>query len=234
MKSGRTHLMDATPVMLGQEFGGYAATVRLRRRAARGGRCPGSRELPLGGTAVGTGINTPAGLRRPGDRGARRGRPGSRSPRPATTSRPRAPATRWSSCQRRAPHDRGRPDQDLQRPALDVRRARPPAWPRSTCPTCSPGSSIMPGKVNPVLPEATLMVCAQVIGNDAAVAWSGAAGNFELNVMMPVHRPQPAGVDPAARQRLARCSPTAASTGSPPTPSGCARTPSPRRRWSPR
>ena len=70
---------------------------------------------------------------------------------------------------RAAAHDRGRPHQDLQRPALDGVRAAHRARPRSTCPTCSPGSSIMPGKVNPVLPEATLMVCAQVIGNDAAV-----------------------------------------------------------------
>ena len=81
----------------------------------------------------------------------------------------------------------------------------------------------MPGKVNPVLPEATLMVCAQVIGNDAAIAFAGASGNFELNVMMPVHGPQPAGVDPAAVHVPAGCSPTAASTASPPTSSGCAR-----------
>ena len=66
VKSGRTHLMDATPVMLGQELGGYAAAMRLRHRAARARRCPGCAELPLGGTAVGTGINTPAGLRRRG------------------------------------------------------------------------------------------------------------------------------------------------------------------------
>ena len=69
MKSGRTHLMDATPVMLGQELGGYAAIVRLRRRAARGRRSPASRELPLGGTAVGTGINTPHGFAERGHRG---------------------------------------------------------------------------------------------------------------------------------------------------------------------
>ena len=95
MKSGRTHLMDATPVTLGQEFGGYAATVRYAVERLES-VLPRVRELPLGGTAVGTGINTPPGF------AAQRiavlsERPGSRSPRPATTSRRRAPATRWSS-----------------------------------------------------------------------------------------------------------------------------------------
>ncbi len=81
----------------------------------------------------------------------------------------------------------------------------------------------MPGKVNPVIPEAMLMVCAQVIGNDATVAWAGASGIFELNVMMPVIGPQRARVDPAARATPRACSPTRASTGSTPTSSGCAR-----------
>ena len=88
--------MDATPVMLGQEFGGYAATVRYAAERLES-VLPRVRELPLGGTAVGTGINTPAGFAASGDRGALRVDRRSRSPRPATTSRPRAPATRWSS-----------------------------------------------------------------------------------------------------------------------------------------
>ena len=96
VKSGRTHLMDATPVMLGQEFGGYAATVRYAAERLES-VLPRVRELPLGGTAVGTGINTPAGFADQRDRRRSRSRPASRSPRPATTSRPRAPATRWSS-----------------------------------------------------------------------------------------------------------------------------------------
>ena len=96
VKSGRTHLMDATPVMLGQEFGGYAATVRLRRRAARVGPPPGPRAAA--GRHRGRHRHQhPAGLRRAGDRAYSPRRPASRSPRPATTSRPRAPATRWSS-----------------------------------------------------------------------------------------------------------------------------------------
>ena len=96
VKSGRTHLMDATPVMLGQELGGYAATLALAQERLDA-VLPRVRELPLGGTAVGTGINTPAGLRRRRDRGARRADRASRSPRRATTSRPRAAATRSSS-----------------------------------------------------------------------------------------------------------------------------------------
>ena len=96
VKSGRTHLMDATPVMLGQEFSGYAATVRYAAERLES-VLPRVRELPLGGTAVGTGINTPAGFPAAGDRGALGVDRASRSPRPATTSRPRAPATRWSS-----------------------------------------------------------------------------------------------------------------------------------------
>ena len=96
MKSGRTHLMDATPVMLGQEFCGYAATVRYAAERLES-VLPRVRELPLGGTAVGTGINTPAGFADQRDRRRSRRPPASRSPRPATTSRRRAPATRWSS-----------------------------------------------------------------------------------------------------------------------------------------
>ena len=100
-------------------------------------------------------------------------------------------------------------------------------------PDLQPGSSIMPGKVNPVIPEATLMVCAQVIGNDAAIAFAGASGSFELNVMLPV-----IARNILESERLlanaSRLLADAASTASPPTASGCAATPSRRRRWSPR
>ena len=97
VKSGRTHLMDATPVMLGQELGGYAATLALAPSGSTA-VLPRVRELPLGGTAVGTGINTPAGFAAGGRSRARRADRASRSPRRATTSRPRAAATRSSSC----------------------------------------------------------------------------------------------------------------------------------------
>ena len=97
-------------------------------------------------------------------------------------------------------------------------------------PDLQPGSSIMPGKVNPVLPEATLMVCMQVIGNDAAVTVAGASGSFELNVAMPV---MARNVLESIRLLSTRPPPSrpAASTASLPTPSGCAVTPSPRRPW---
>ena len=90
-------------------------------------------------------------------------------------------------------------------------------------PDLQPGSSIMPGKVNPVLPEATLMVCAQVIGNDAAVTVAGASGQLRAQRDDAGDGAQPAGVDPAAVHQHAGCSPTAASPASRPTPSGCAR-----------
>ena len=95
VKSGRTHLMDATPVTLGQEFGGYAAQVRYGVERLHAS-LPRLAELPLGGTAVGTGINTPPGFSAEGHRRAGVRRPACRSPRPATTSRRRAPATAWS------------------------------------------------------------------------------------------------------------------------------------------
>ena len=97
VKSGRTHLMDATPVMLGQEFGGYAATVRYGRRAARVGAAPGPR-APARRHRRRHRHQHPGRLPAAGDRGARPRPPASRSPRPATTSRPRAPGTRSSSC----------------------------------------------------------------------------------------------------------------------------------------
>ncbi|MEO6578746.1 MAG: class II fumarate hydratase [Candidatus Limnocylindria bacterium] len=183
VKSGRTHLMDATPVMLGQEFGGYAAQVRMgveRLEAA----LPRVAELPLGGTAVGTGINSPVGF------GAR-----VISTVAEATGLPLTEARNHFEAQ-------GARDAlvelsgQLRTIAISLTKiANDLRWmgsgPRAglgeiALPDLQPGSSIMPGKVNPVIPEATLMVCAQVVGNDAAVAWGGAAGNFELNVMLPM------------------------------------------------
>jgi len=183
VKAGRTHLMDATPVMLGQEMAGYAAAVRLgieRLEAA----LPRVAELPLGGTAVGTGINTPEGFA-------------------AAVIEELASATGLPFTEARD-HFEAQGARDalvelsgvLRVVAVSVTKlCNDLRWmssgPRTglaeiNLPDLQPGSSIMPGKVNPVLPEATLMVCAQVVGNDACVAWAGASGSFELNVMMPV------------------------------------------------
>jgi fumarate hydratase, class II len=183
VKSGRTHLMDATPVTLGQEMGGYRAQVaqsaeRLRDTLVRVG------ELPLGGTAVGTGLNCPPGFA---------GRVISRL------------------CQRTELAFVEAPDHFAAQGARDslvelsgqlralaaalVKIANDLRWmasgPRTglaeiRLPDLQPGSSIMPGKVNPVIPEAVTQVCAQVIGNDAAVGFAGSQGNFELNVYLPV------------------------------------------------
>ncbi|BBA99794.1 putative fumarate hydratase [Actinacidiphila reveromycinica] len=183
VKAGRTHLMDATPVTLGQEFGGYAAQVRYgveRLRAA----LPRLAELPLGGTAVGTGINTPPGF-------------------PAAVIAEVARATGLPLTEARD-HFEAQGARDgivetsgqlrtiavgLTKIANDLRWMA--SGPRTglfeiSLPDLQPGSSIMPGKVNPVIPEAVLMVAAQVIGNDTAITVAGAAGNFELNVMLPV------------------------------------------------
>jgi fumarate hydratase class II len=183
VKSGRTHLMDATPVTLGQEFGGYAAQV------ARGierlqGTLPRVAELPLGGTAVGTGINMPAGF--------------------AASVIERLAADLDLPLSEARDHFEAQGARDalvelsgqLRTVAVSLTKiCNDIRWmgsgPRTGLaeihlPDLQPGSSIMPGKVNPVVAEATLMVCAQVIGNDAAVTFAGAAGNFELNVMMPV------------------------------------------------
>jgi fumarate hydratase, class II len=183
VKSGRTHLMDATPVMLGQEFGGYAATVRYAQERLDG-VLPRVRELPLGGTAVGTGINTPPGFA-------------------ARVIEELASLTGQEFTEARD-HFEAQGTRDslvelsgvLRTIAVGVTKiCNDLRWMSSGpttglaeihLPDLQPGSSIMPGKVNPVLPEATLMVCAQVVGNDATVTWAGASGNFELNVMLPV------------------------------------------------
>jgi fumarate hydratase class II len=183
VKCGRTHLMDATPVTLGQEFGGYAAQVRYGMERVDSA-LPRVAELPLGGTAVGTGINTPAGF--------------AESVITMIADKTDLPLTEARN------HFEAQGAQDALVEASGVLRtvavslykiANDLRWmgsgPRAglgeiSLPDLQPGSSIMPGKVNPVICEATLMVCAQVIGNDGAVTFAGASGHFELNVMLPV------------------------------------------------
>ncbi|MDX3225867.1 class II fumarate hydratase [Streptomyces sp. ME19-01-6] len=183
VKAGRTHLMDATPVTLGQEFGGYAAQVRYgveRLRAA----LPRLAELPLGGTAVGTGINTP-----PGFSAAVIAELARATGLPLTEARNHFEAQGARDGLVEASGQLRTLAVSLTKIANDLRWMA--SGPRTglaeiALPDLQPGSSIMPGKVNPVIPEAVLMVAAQVTGNDATVAWAGAAGNFELNVMLPV------------------------------------------------
>ena len=183
VKSGRTHLMDATPVTLGQELGGYAAQV------ARGierveGTVPRVAELPLGGTAVGTGINMP-----PGFAAAVIQRLADDMDLPLTEARDHFEAQGARDALVELSGQLRTVAVSLTKICNDIRWMG--SGPRTglaeiRLPDLQPGSSIMPGKVNPVIPEATLMVCAQVVGNDAAVAFAGASGAFELNVMMPV------------------------------------------------
>jgi fumarate hydratase class II len=183
VKSGRTHLMDATPVTLGQEFGGYAAQVRLgvERLLAS---LPRVSELPLGGTAVGTGINSP-----PGFGGRVIAEIATATGLPLTEARDHFEAQGARDGLVELSGQLRTIAVSLTKIANDLRWMG--SGPRAglaeiNLPDLQPGSSIMPGKVNPVIPEATLMVCAQVIGNDGAVAWGGASGNFELNVMLPM------------------------------------------------
>ena len=183
LKSGRTHLMDATPVRLGQEFGGYA--MQVRNGAERVRRVlPELLELALGGTAVGTGINAPDGFARDtiAEMANRSGYAFVEAPnhfeaqagKDATVSASGALKTVAVS---------------LFKIANDLRWLS--SGPRTgiaeiSLPSLQPGSSIMPGKVNPVISEMMMQVASQVIGNDTAITWGGANGNFELNVMMPL------------------------------------------------
>ncbi|WP_440711254.1 class II fumarate hydratase [Herbiconiux sp. YIM B11900] len=183
VKSGRTHLMDATPVTLGQEFGGYAMQIRLGIERIQSA-LPRVAEVPLGGTAVGTGINTPAGF-------------------PQLVIQLLAEETGLPITEARD-HFEAQGARDSLVEASGALRVLAVSltkicndlrWMGSGpntgigelhIPDLQPGSSIMPGKVNPVIPEAVLMVCSRVIGNDASIAWSGASGAFELNVAIPV------------------------------------------------
>jgi fumarate hydratase class II len=183
VKSGRTHLMDATPVTLGQEFAGYAAQVRYgveRLHAV----LPRVAELPLGGTAVGTGINAPAGFA--ADVIALIS---SETGLPLTEARDHFEAqgardglVELSGALRTIAVGLNKVSNDIRWMGSGPRTGLSEIF----LPDLQPGSSIMPGKVNPVLCEAVCQVVAQVIGNDAAVVFGGATGNFELNVMLPV------------------------------------------------
>ena len=183
VKSGRTHLMDATPVTLGQEFGGYAAAVRygVERLEAS---LPRIGELPLGGTAVGTGINTP-----PGFAAAIIETLATEMELPLTEARDHFEAQSARDALVEASGQLKTIAVGLVKIANDLRWMG--SGPRTGLgeiflPDLQPGSSIMPGKVNPVIPEATIQVAAQVIGNDAAVTFAGTTGNFELNVTLPL------------------------------------------------
>jgi fumarate hydratase class II len=183
VKSGRTHLMDATPVTLGQEFGGYAAAVRHGAERA-GAALPDAGELPLGGTAVGTGLNAP-----PGFAATVIARLAADMDLPLTEARDHFEAAGARDALVAASGVLRTIAVSEYKISNDLRLMN--SGPRTglaeiQVPDLQPGSSIMPGKVNPVICEAVCQVCAQVIGNDAAVAFGGAAGNFELNVMMPV------------------------------------------------
>jgi fumarate hydratase class II len=183
VKSGRTHLMDATPVTLGQEFGGYAAAMEIGVERLQG-VLPRVGELPLGGTAVGTGINAPKPF-------AKRviARLADQLEVPLTEARDHFEAHGSRDALVEASGVLRTIAISLYKISNDLRWMG--SGPRTglaeiRIPDLQPGSSIMPGKVNPVVPEATCQVVAQVIGNDAAVAFGGSAGNFELNVMLPV------------------------------------------------
>ena len=183
IKIGRTHLQDAVPMRLGQEFSGYARQVeaaRERMEAALPGMC----ELALGGTAVGTGLNAPEGFASAviAELATRTGLPFREASNHFEAQSARDAAAFLSAALRNYALA-------LVKIANDIR------W-LGSGPRCGigelhlaatqPGSSIMPGKINPVIAESLLMVCAQVIGHDSAIAWCAAAGNFELNVMMPL------------------------------------------------
>ena len=183
VKTGRTHLMDAMPVTFGQELGAWSSQVESGRRRVKSA-LKRVRQLPLGGTAVGTGINAHPEF----------------GPRVAQALR----ASTGFHFKSSKNYFEGIASQDaavelsgqlktyacsLMKIANDLRlmNSGPLAGIGDIeLPALQPGSSIMPGKVNPVIPEATCMVCAQVIGNDAAITIGGQAGNFQLNVMLPM------------------------------------------------
>ncbi|MEO6503488.1 MAG: class II fumarate hydratase [Jatrophihabitantaceae bacterium] len=183
VKSGRTHLMDATPVTLGQEFAGYAAQVRYGIERVQA--ClPRVAELPLGGTAVGTGINAPAGFAAEVIAliAAETGLPLTEARDHFEAQGARDGLVELSGALRTIAVSLNKVSNDIRWMGSGPRTGLTELF----LPDLQPGSSIMPGKVNPVLCEAVCQVAAQVIGNDAAVAFAGASGNFELNVMLPV------------------------------------------------
>jgi len=183
VKSGRTHLMDATPVTLGQEFAGYATQVRKGAERVSG-VLPELEELALGGTAVGTGINAPEGYA-----AAVTALMAERTGYPFREADDHFEAQGSKDGMVNASGALRTVAVSLFKIANDIRFLG--SGPTSgiyelKIPALQPGSSIMPGKVNPVMSEMMMQVAAQVVGNDTAVAWGGANGNFELNVMMPM------------------------------------------------
>ncbi|MDP3714067.1 MAG: class II fumarate hydratase [Mycobacteriales bacterium] len=183
VKAGRTHLMDATPVTLGQEMSGYAAQMRYAGERLSG-VLPRLCELPLGGTAVGTGINTPPGFAAGAIAELARA-----TGLPLTEARDHFEAQGARDALVETMGQLKVLAVSLTKVCNDLRWMG--SGPRAGLgevhlPDLQPGSSIMPGKVNPVVPEAVLMVCMQVVGHDATVTAAGASGAFELNVAMPV------------------------------------------------
>ena len=183
VKSGRTHLMDATPVTLGQEFGGYAAQIRKsRERVER--VLPELEEVALGGTAVGTGLNAPEGFAAAviADMAELTGYPFREADDHFEAQAAKDATVSASGALKAVAVALFKIANDLRwlssGPRTGIAEIR--------LPSLQPGSSIMPGKVNPVMSEMVMQVAAQVVGNDAAVTWAGANGNFELNVMMPL------------------------------------------------
>ena len=183
VKSGRTHLMDATPVTLGQEFGGWASQVG--KGAERLSKVlPEMEELALGGTAVGTGINAPEGFANSVIElmAERTGYPLVEADDHFEAQGGKDAVVMASGALKTVATSLFKIANDIRflasGPTSGIAEIRLPAL--------QPGSSIMPGKVNPVMSEMMMQVCAQVAGNDTAIAWGGASGNFELNVMMPM------------------------------------------------
>ena len=183
VKTGRTHFMDATPLTLGQEFGGYVQQLDNGLRALRNA-LEMVREIALGGTAVGTGLNTPAGydVLVAAKIAELTGLPFVTAPNKFEALAAHDAMVELSSALRRVAVS-------LMKIANDIRMLS--SGPRSgigeiVIPDNEPGSSIMPGKVNPTQPEAMTMVCAQIMGNDVAVGIGGATGHFELNVFKPL------------------------------------------------
>ena len=183
VKSGRTHLMDATPVTLGQEFAGYATQVRNGSRRLEK-ILPELEELALGGTAVGTGINAPEGFASEviALMAEKSGFPLVEAPDHFEAQGGKDAAVMASGALKTVAVSLFKIANDIRwlgsGPTAGLAELR--------LPDLQPGSSIMPGKVNPVMSEMMMQVAAQVVGNDATVTWSAANGNFELNVMMPV------------------------------------------------
>jgi fumarate hydratase class II len=183
VKAGRTHLMDATPVTLGQEFGGYARQIRLAIERVES-TLPRVAEVPLGGTATGTGINTPLGFpqRVIAALAADSGLPVTEALDHFEAQGARDALVEASGALRVLAVSLTKINNDIRWMGSGPNAGLGELH----IPDLQPGSSIMPGKVNPVIPEAVLMVSARVIGNDATIAWAGASGAFELNVAIPV------------------------------------------------